>query len=317
MTNPTPPVQVPDSIRVPLDSLHADAEYLLARLLAGTLTREQVAGVIRDRIDAARNAVIEALSGVQALSAAPGGVLDEALRERDDAEDFIDALLDEVLGHERPEWSSSYGRADALNDVQERMTALYKPAVDKAWGRLQSAMAAPKQAAQEPCPTCVSLARTVMLDQVSFDRKPDCYGIRRITDDEGVEEWEDIRTSPDVAREEANDMMATGRGEIYEVVPLYTAPQPAPVAQGDAEDAARMDWLEQQVRQSRTGVSFDYGRSVDGGLVTEKGYRFMKYHLLCDRMPTLRAAIDAARKQGANHDCTTSAAPRQARTLER
>lgn len=85
-----------------------------------------------------------------------------------------------------------------------------------------------QQEAQEPCPTCVALARTVMLDQVSFDRKPDCYGIRQITDDESVEEWEDIRTSPDVAREEANDMMATGRGEIYEVVPLYATPQPAP-----------------------------------------------------------------------------------------
>lgn len=91
---------------------------------------------------------------------------------------------------------------------------------------LLEAEAAPQQEAQEPCPTCAALARTVMLDQVSFDRKPDCYGIRQITDDEGVEEWEDIRTSPDVAREEANDMMATGRGEIYEVVPLYTAPQP-------------------------------------------------------------------------------------------
>lgn len=76
-----------------------------------------------------------------------------------------------------------------------------------------------------------ALARTVMLDQVSFDRKPDCYGIRQITDDEGVEEWEDIRTSPDVAREEAYDMMATGRGEIYEVVPLWTTPQPSPTAQ--------------------------------------------------------------------------------------
>ena len=85
-----------------------------------------------------------------APKAAPGDVLDEALRERDDAEDFIDALLDEVLGHERPEWSSSYGHADALNDVQERMTALHKPAVDKAWGRFQSAMAAPQQEAQEP-----------------------------------------------------------------------------------------------------------------------------------------------------------------------
>lgn len=80
--------------------------------------------------------------------AAPGDALDEALRERDDAEDFIDATLDEVLGHERPEWSSSYGRADALNDVQERMTALHKPAVDKAWDQFQSTKAAPKGAAE-------------------------------------------------------------------------------------------------------------------------------------------------------------------------
>ena len=85
-----------------------------------------------------------------APKAAPGDALDEALRERDDAEDFIDATLDEVLGHERPEWSSSYGRADALNDVQERMTALHKPAVDKAWGQFQSTKAAPQQEAQEP-----------------------------------------------------------------------------------------------------------------------------------------------------------------------
>ena len=101
--------------------------------------------------------------------------------------------------------------------------------------------AAPQQEAQEPCPTCAALARTVMLDQTSFDRRPDCYGIRQITDDEGVEEWEDIRTSPDVAREEANDMMATGRGEMYEVVPLWTTPQPAPAPLSD--DAERLEWL--------------------------------------------------------------------------
>ena len=86
-----------------------------------------------------------------APKAAPGDALDEAMRERDDAEDFIGSLLDEVLGHERPEWSSSYGRADALNDVQERMTSLHKPAVDKAWGQFQSAMAAPQPVvAREP-----------------------------------------------------------------------------------------------------------------------------------------------------------------------
>lgn len=93
--------------------------------------------------------------------------------------------------------------------------------------RITALASAPAQ----PCPTCAALARTVMLDQVSFDRKPDCYGIRQITEDEGVEEWEDIRTSPDVAREEANDMMATGRGELYEVVPLWTTPQPSTTAQ--------------------------------------------------------------------------------------
>lgn len=148
---PTPHGQVPEAL---IDLIDAYAE-----------TRHRCGGIYNSRTEAARNAVIEALSGVQALSAgpatppaeqqaapkaAPGDAIDEAMRERDDAEDFIDALLDEVLGHERPEWSNLYGRADALNDVQERMTALHKPAVDKAWGQFQSAKAAPQQEAQEP-----------------------------------------------------------------------------------------------------------------------------------------------------------------------
>lgn len=77
----------------------------------------------------------------------PAVDLEEVLRERDEAEDFSDALLDEVLGHERPEWSSAYGRDHALSDVRERITALHKPAVDKAWDQFQSAMAVPQQAA--------------------------------------------------------------------------------------------------------------------------------------------------------------------------
>ncbi len=80
---------------------------------------------------------------------APAGELEEVLRERDDAEDFINELLDEVLGADRPEWSSAYNRYDAMNDVRERITALHKPAVDKAWGRFESAMAAP-----QPCGSC-------------------------------------------------------------------------------------------------------------------------------------------------------------------
>ena len=72
--------------------------------------------------------------------------LEEVLRERDNAEDFIDELLDEVLGADRPEWSSAYNRYDAMNDVRERITALHKPAVDKAWGRFESATTEPKPA---------------------------------------------------------------------------------------------------------------------------------------------------------------------------
>ena len=75
---------------------------------------------------------------------APADELEEVLRERDDAEDFINELLDEVLGADRPEWSSAYNRYDAMNDVRERITALHKPAVDKAWGRFELAMAAPQ-----------------------------------------------------------------------------------------------------------------------------------------------------------------------------
>ena len=139
---------------------------------------------------------------------------------------------------------------------------------------------APQQEAQEPCPTCAALARTVMLDQVSFDRKPDCYGIRQITDDEGVEEWEDIRTSPDVAREEANDMMATGRGEIYEVVPLWTTPQPSPTPQADSvqEDAALWHWLAEYLVGPRT--------DLDDEIVAS------------ETVNDLRKLVDAAIKQG-------------------
>lgn len=58
-----------------------------------------------------------------------------ALKERDDAEEFIDLLLDEVLGADRAEWSNLYGRDEALADVQERMAALMAPIVGKAWDR--------------------------------------------------------------------------------------------------------------------------------------------------------------------------------------
>ena len=111
-----------------------------------------------------------------APKAAPGDALDEALRERDDAEDFIDALLDEVLGRERPEWSSSRWAHDekaalsatllAMHGVltsREAEIALLKKA-------LLEAESAPQQEAQEP----VAWLNPWRADQVTTDY--DAYG---------------------------------------------------------------------------------------------------------------------------------------------
>ena len=70
MTNTAPTTgaaDLPEALRVPLDSLHADAGYLCGRLLNGSLTQEQVVESIRRRIDAAKLAAITA----QAISAEP------------------------------------------------------------------------------------------------------------------------------------------------------------------------------------------------------------------------------------------------------
>lgn len=107
--------------------------------------------------------------------------LEDALRERDDADDFIDALLDEVLGTERAEWSSAYGRADALEEVRERVTALHKPAVDRAWTRFEAAteQQAPAQPAPQhqarpvtpyTCPKCSALWLHWPAEQSGFGR---------------------------------------------------------------------------------------------------------------------------------------------------
>lgn len=50
----------------------------------------------------------------------------ESIRERDEAEEFGDKLLDLVLGNDRPEWSSAYGTDDALLQVEEKMVAISK-----------------------------------------------------------------------------------------------------------------------------------------------------------------------------------------------
>lgn len=72
---------------------------------------------------------VEFVDAVQAPAPAPDDkALTQALEERDAASDYIDALLDEVLGKDRHEWTSNYGHADAMDEVRERMAALQFPA---------------------------------------------------------------------------------------------------------------------------------------------------------------------------------------------
>lgn len=90
-------------------------------------------------VDADRAARAQADSVTAPAGASHEKELEDALRERDEADEFIDTLLDEVLGADRAEWSSVYGRAEALEEVRERITALHKPAVDRAWAQFETA----------------------------------------------------------------------------------------------------------------------------------------------------------------------------------
>ena len=62
------------------------------------------------------------------------------------------------------------------------------------------------------------------------------------------------------------------------------------------KDAERIDFIEQTTMNSRTGSGFDYGKHVEDGQVLERGFRMMWFHTMCERMPSLRAAIDSAMK---------------------
>ena len=76
-------------------------------------------------------------------------------------------------------------------------------------------------------------------------------------------------------------------------IPLYTAPQPAPAPlSDDAKDAARLDWL---ALAGPTSICVVIDRPHDGEVevATDDVTGYGK---------TLREALDAARKQGVNHD---------------
>lgn len=151
--------------------------------------------------------------------------LEEALRERDDADDFIDALLDEVLGTERAEWSSAYGRAEALEEVRERITALHKPAVDRAWKHFEVAN---QQAEVRPvtpytCPKCHALWLHWPAEQTGFGR--DTLNCRsadhcHYCEKAGVEQLQRLERTP---------------AALHAPQPSPTA-QPAPATQAVSDD---------------------------------------------------------------------------------
>ena len=66
-------------------------------------------------------------------------------------------------------------------------------------------------------------------------------------------------------------------------------------ARADAKnDSCRLDALEAVAKASGTGVSFDWCRHVEDGMVVEHGYRMMWKHTIGPREKSIRHAIDAA-----------------------
>ena len=59
----------------------------------------------------------------------------------------------------------------------------------------------------------------------------------------------------------------------------------------DPRDTQRLNFLEQQARVSRTGISLDYAPAMEG---EPGGYRFMRYRKLYSRKKNAREAIDEA-----------------------
>lgn len=85
----------------------------------------------------AKGKLSEALA--QPAVAQPECEIEQLIHERDHRDEIIDRLCDAVLGGDRPEWSSAYGFEEAVADVEERVTQLHQPSIDKAWTRFEKA----------------------------------------------------------------------------------------------------------------------------------------------------------------------------------
>ena len=72
------------------------------------------------------------------------------------------------------------------------------------------------------------------------------------------------------------------------------APTPAEAPADAARDAELLDWLEQEAKESRTGVSIVYRNQADDEGGIKRGYRLMRYHQIFSAHSNLRAAIEAA-----------------------
>lgn len=54
-------------------------------------------------------------------------------------------------------------------------------------------------------------------------------------------------------------------------------------------DTERLDTIERWIKQSRTGVTFDWVHKIEG---QPSGYRFMRHHYISDPCIDLRKTID-------------------------
>jgi hypothetical protein len=59
-------------------------------------------------------------------------------------------------------------------------------------------------------------------------------------------------------------------------------------------DTDLLNWLEDQTKKSRTGISFDWVPRHEG---EPSGFRFMRKHFISDPKKTLRGAIELAMTQ--------------------
>lgn len=72
------------------------------------------------------------------------------------------------------------------------------------------------------------------------------------------------------------------------------------------EDSERLDWIQEQTKQSRSGVGFDWrpDYAEEGQVLEMKGWRFMRHCFLGARKPNIREAIDHARRIEGDYSCS-------------